>query len=70
MDADSIYHRSVITDYLPKWRVPRSRRLFEWGNVLAVFVVGWGYYEFETNDVGLTQAIKRIWKARSTPIVQ
>lgn len=28
-----------------------------------VFVVGWGYYEFETNDVGLTEGIKRIWKA-------
>ncbi|EMC98945.1 hypothetical protein BAUCODRAFT_64927 [Baudoinia panamericana UAMH 10762] len=57
---------SIITDYLPKWRVPITRRILEWGNVLAVFVVGWGYYEFETNDVGLTEGIKRIWRAGSS----
>lgn len=45
--------------------MPGVRKLFEWGNVLAVFVVGWGYYEFETNDVGLTEAVKRIWRAGS-----
>lgn len=59
-----ITYRSIITDYLPKWRVPFSRKLADWGNVLAVFVVGWGFYEFETNDVGLTQGIKRVWTAR------
>ncbi|WPH04977.1 succinate dehydrogenase flavoprotein subunit [Acrodontium crateriforme] len=54
---------SVITDYLPKWRVPLMRKLFDFANFLAVFVVGWGFYEFETNDVGITEAIKRIWTA-------
>lgn len=34
-----------------------------WGLNLALVLVGWGYYEFETNDVGLTEAIKRIWHA-------
>merc|ERR1712014_458614 len=33
---------------------------FQYANMLAVLVVGWGYYEFETNDVGLTEAIKKI----------
>lgn len=29
----------------------------------ATVLVGVSLYEFETNDVGLTEAIKRIWKA-------
>ena len=28
---------------------------------IATIVVGIGFYEFETNDVGITEAIKRIW---------
>ncbi|TKA33241.1 hypothetical protein B0A50_00794 [Salinomyces thailandicus] len=56
---------NIITDYLPKWRVPRWRMFFDYANLLAVFVVGWGWYEFETNDVGLTEAVKRIWRASS-----
>ena len=62
-----IRFRSVIIDYIPSWRMKGVRKLFEWANVLALFVVGWGYYEFETNDVGLTEAIKRIWRAGSKP---
>lgn len=30
---------------------------------LATLTVGIGFYEFETNDVGLTEAVKRIWHA-------
>ena len=60
-------NRSVIIDYLPNWRVPRTRRLFNWGLNLALLVVGWGWYEFETNDVGLTAAIGRIWSAGKKP---
>ncbi|KAK0260183.1 membrane anchor subunit of succinate dehydrogenase, Sdh4 [Friedmanniomyces endolithicus] len=55
--------QSVIADYLPKWRVPFLRKAADWGNLLAVVVVGWGWYEFETNDVGLTEGVRRIWKA-------
>ncbi|KAK5109398.1 hypothetical protein LTR62_007064 [Meristemomyces frigidus] len=57
---------SIIADYLPARRVPITRKLFDWGNALAVFVVGWGWYEFETNDVGLTEGLKRIWKSGSS----
>lgn len=61
----TVLFRSCITDYIPTWRMPTVRKLFDWANVLAVFVVGWGYYEFETNDVGLTEAVKRVWRAGS-----
>uniref|UniRef100_A0A0B7K5A7 Succinate dehydrogenase [ubiquinone] cytochrome b small subunit n=1 Tax=Bionectria ochroleuca TaxID=29856 RepID=A0A0B7K5A7_BIOOC len=36
---------------------------FWWALNLATVTVGVGLYEFETNDVGVTEAIKRIWKA-------
>ncbi|CAG8983037.1 hypothetical protein HYALB_00010164 [Hymenoscyphus albidus] len=54
---------ALITDYLPNRRVPKTKKTFDWGLRLATVVVGVGLYEFETNDVGLTEAIKRIWKA-------
>ncbi|KAK1048615.1 membrane anchor subunit of succinate dehydrogenase, Sdh4 [Friedmanniomyces endolithicus] len=57
--------QSVIADYFPKWRVPFLRKAADWANLLAVVVVGWGWYEFETNDVGLTEGVRRIWKAGS-----
>ena len=55
--------RSIIIDYIPTHRLPKTRVLFWWGLRLATVVVGVGLYEFETNDVGVTEAIKRIWKA-------
>jgi succinate dehydrogenase (ubiquinone) membrane anchor subunit len=60
------FERSVITDYIPKWSHPTARKVFDWLLKLATLVVGVGFYEFETNDVGLTEGIKRIWKAGST----
>lgn len=56
-------YRNCITDYFPTWRVPTIRKLADWANFLMIFVCGWGFYEFETNDVGVTEAVKRIWKA-------
>lgn len=53
----------MIVDYFPGYRVPKTRAGLIWllrGFTLATAV---GLYEFETNDVGLTEAIKRIWKA-------
>ena len=56
-------NRSIIIDYLPGKRVPRARALFMWGLRLGTIAVLIGLYEFETNDVGLTEAVKRIWHA-------
>ncbi|PHH91354.1 hypothetical protein CDD83_816 [Cordyceps sp. RAO-2017] len=55
--------QQVIIDYIPKKRYPGLRKLFWWGLNAATLTVGVGLYEFETNDVGVTEAIKRIWKA-------
>lgn len=72
---------AMITDYFPRWRVPKIRALLEWTLRIATVLVGVGLYEFETSmwnlwisstgsqanfatdDVGVTEAIKRIWKA-------
>jgi succinate dehydrogenase (ubiquinone) membrane anchor subunit len=54
---------ALIVDYIPTKRLPKTRKLFDWGLKLATVVVGVGLYEFETNDVGLTEGIKRIWTA-------
>lgn len=56
-------HRSVIIDYVPQNRLPRARKLFMWALKGGTLLVAVGLYEFETNDVGLTEGIKRIWKA-------
>ncbi|KAI9876154.1 MAG: membrane anchor subunit of succinate dehydrogenase, Sdh4 [Pleopsidium flavum] len=55
--------QSIIIDYIPSKRLPKTRSLFIWGLRGATLLVGVGLYEFETNDVGLTEAIRRIWTA-------
>ncbi|KAA8575119.1 hypothetical protein EYC84_004330 [Monilinia fructicola] len=54
---------SCIIDYIPQKRLPKTRTLFWWGLRGATVLVGVGLYEFETNDVGVTEGIKRIWRA-------
>ncbi|KAF2090992.1 succinate dehydrogenase cytochrome b small subunit precursor [Saccharata proteae CBS 121410] len=54
---------SIIIDYLPQKRVPGFRKLFMWGLKAGTILVAIGLYEFETNDVGVTEAVRRIWKA-------
>jgi len=44
--------------------MPGWRKAFDYLLILATLVVGVGLYEFETNDVGVTEAIKRIWRAK------
>ena len=43
--------------------MPKTRVFFWWALRAATVMVGVGLYEFETNDVGVTEAIKRIWVA-------
>ncbi|KAI1638308.1 CybS-domain-containing protein [Biscogniauxia mediterranea] len=55
--------QSIIIDYVPTSRYPRLRKGCMWLLNAATVLVGVGLYEFETNDVGVTEAIKRVWKA-------
>ncbi|OTB05728.1 hypothetical protein M426DRAFT_319709 [Hypoxylon sp. CI-4A] len=55
--------QSVLIDYIPISRYPKSRKASIWLLNAATVLVGVGLYEFETNDVGLTEAVKRVWKA-------
>ncbi|KAH8813238.1 CybS-domain-containing protein [Xylogone sp. PMI_703] len=54
---------SMIIDYLPEKRVLKTKTALWWLLRAGTVAVGVGLYEFETNDVGLTEAIKRIWTA-------
>jgi len=54
---------AMIIDYLPADRIPKTRTAFWWLLRAGTVAVGVGLYEFETNDVGVTEAIKKIWTA-------
>ena len=56
--------QSCIIDYFPSKRVPKTRKFSMWALNAATILAGIGFYEFETNDVGLTEGVKRIWKAQ------
>ncbi|ORY94860.1 CybS-domain-containing protein [Syncephalastrum racemosum] len=54
---------SCITDYIPKRTYPRWHRAANWTLAGATGLVMWGCFEFNTNEIGLTEFIQRIWTA-------
>jgi succinate dehydrogenase (ubiquinone) membrane anchor subunit len=55
--------RSCIIDYFPKKRIPKIRAAANWALRIATLTMGVALYSFETNDVGITEAVKRLWHA-------
>ncbi|UKZ78333.1 hypothetical protein TrVFT333_006069 [Trichoderma virens FT-333] len=55
-----ISFQSVIIDYIPKTHYSSLRKIFWWGLNVATVTVGVGLYEFKTNDINVTEAIKKI----------
>ncbi|KAL2871884.1 CybS family protein [Aspergillus lucknowensis] len=55
--------QASIIDYFPSRRVPKTASFLNWLLRGLTLTTAIGLYEFETNDVGVTEAIKRIWKA-------
>ncbi|KAL1844502.1 hypothetical protein VTK73DRAFT_2400 [Phialemonium thermophilum] len=55
--------QSVLIDYVPKRRFPGASKFFKWGLNAVTALVALGLYEFETTDVGLTEAVARLWHA-------
>ncbi|EOA91489.1 membrane anchor subunit of succinate dehydrogenase [Exserohilum turcicum] len=54
---------ACIIDYFPKKRVPLVRNLSMWALRIGTVTLGIALYSFETNDVGITEAIARLWHA-------
>ncbi|CAG8547279.1 582_t:CDS:2 [Paraglomus occultum] len=54
---------AIITDYLPTRRAPTLHKLSTWGLRGATLLVLIGCYQFNTNDVGMTELVKRVWHA-------
>jgi succinate dehydrogenase (ubiquinone) membrane anchor subunit len=55
--------RSCIVDYFPKHRVPLVRNISMWALRIGTLTLGLALYSFETNDVGITEAVARLWHA-------
>ncbi|KAI0388414.1 CybS protein [Xylariaceae sp. FL0594] len=55
--------QSIIIDYVPSRRFPGAYKACLWLLNIVTVAAGVGLYEFETNDVGLTEAFKRVWRA-------
>ncbi|KAF1851466.1 mitochondrial inner membrane protein [Cucurbitaria berberidis CBS 394.84] len=54
---------ACIIDYFPKKRVPRVHKASLWALRAGTVALGLALYSFETNDVGITEAITRLWHA-------
>lgn len=55
--------QTIIVDYVPTWGWPKLRKFCIWALNGATVLAGIGLYEFETTDVGIVEATKRLWKA-------
>ena len=55
--------RSCIIDYFPKKRIPKLRAAAHWALRISTLLLGVALYSFETNDVGITEAVSRVWHA-------
>ncbi|GAA5838892.1 hypothetical protein JCM11251_003729 [Rhodosporidiobolus azoricus] len=52
----------ILTDYLHPRKFPVLGNIATWVLRLATVGVLVGVYQFETNDIGLTELIKKAWK--------
>lgn len=54
---------ACVIDYFPKNRVPKVRAAANWALRAGTVLLGVALYSFETNDVGVTEAVRRLWTA-------
>ncbi|OLN82901.1 Succinate dehydrogenase [ubiquinone] cytochrome b small subunit, mitochondrial [Colletotrichum chlorophyti] len=55
--------QNILIDYVSIRTYPKLRKATMWALNLATALVGLGLYEFETSDVGVTEAVARLWRA-------
>ena len=53
----------MITDYIPERHYRKTHYVFKWGLRVATVVVLIGVYEFQINEVGIVEGVKRVWTA-------
>ncbi|KAF3921623.1 hypothetical protein AA313_de0207693 [Arthrobotrys entomopaga] len=54
---------ACVTDYFPKRQYPKTRAFMVWLLRGATVTAAVGLFSFQTNDVGITEAIKKFWRA-------
>jgi len=54
---------SIVVDYLHDRKWPRLGPIVSWGLRFATAGVLVGVYQFNTEDVGLTELVRRVWTA-------
>ncbi|KAG5462748.1 MAG: CybS-domain-containing protein [Olpidium bornovanus] len=54
---------ACITDYVDGRKFPVLNKVCVWSLRAGTVLLLYGCYEFNTNDVGLTEGLKKIWKA-------
>lgn len=59
--------QSCIIDYFPCREFPKLGSMMHWVLRVSTILVLLGFYEYNTNDVGLTETIRRIWTAKKEP---
>ncbi len=55
---------AVITDYLPKRRVGALHSVATWALRITTLLTLYGCYSFNTNDIGITEFVKRVWTGK------
>ena len=56
---------ACIQDYFPKRKTPGIYKAMQAALYGSTALVLYGAYQFNTNDVGITEGIKRLWTGRS-----
>lgn len=54
---------ACITDYIPKRKYGKLHDISFWALYAGTAVCLYGLYEFETNDIGLSETIRKTWNA-------
>ena len=54
---------AMITDYADKRKYPIAGPLSKWFVRLLTLGAGYGLYEFNTNDVGISEFVYKLWHA-------
>ncbi|KAI8815587.1 CybS-domain-containing protein [Fimicolochytrium jonesii] len=57
---------ACITDYFPKHREPVMNRIFKAALYGVTGLSLYGCYQFNTNDIGITEFFKRLWVGKHT----